>query len=965
LHSSFTSIVKGMISHMTDVPSIDNAEVLRHLHVKLDGHFRQLNAQRKLLDPASPVFALEHDLASVEYELLRRSVRSVIAQGLNAKHRRTWLPFVIYAAESGYDYVGDEYWSSFEQSTPGWRDDQRHWIKDWFVKFSDEYGGAEPTGAFAATFTIIAWPITHAVLPTYLQRQLAELLFEFRMGLTSSLLDDPAQLGLRLASRARSYSERFQIFCQNTALLGQIAAALLSGDDEESPYLVRSTLDRIVEGLSNERQARHWLHAAQQSASRVRTTGFSQSKSPDRNLRTKQQRLPSATDPRFFLRYLDGAWQAYAEFPDLTPLNERLPRVYDELRALRTRVVGAVRPVPTGGLVYGSQEVRFKTWPDPSRPLIQLERGTEAVNAILADQCMMTQGPWWLYRRHSTGLAIEVKGCFLRPGRNYVVIGQNTQQPPAVSWWTQVPLGVSGACAYQIDVPQQLTDAESALLVAHGMSVLSTVDIRPVGIVASAWDGEGAAEWLAGEPAIIGIRSEVKPTRCLVMVDGKPHFVSWPTDQQELILSLDCLEVGSHDITAILLGADQQEFCNETFTATIRDPQIRRENATIGEGIRMLVSPARPTLTELWDEHASVTVDGPSEAEAELVVTFRCAEGMELAKVRRKIHLPISDEQWATYARSIRASRTFKDVYDEAESCELTVHRSGLGMASLTCNRGFQPLRWRFLKHHGGDVSVTLQDRTDGGQTRVDFFAVDAPLTAVPYEPSASVALPVRGGLLRAISQEAEATVLAPTNPNAVLRLGKMRPHIPHGSKSPAGIMKRAEMHRMWATAELPADPFARYQQHLALEAIARANVMLICGSHWAQLEQKLEWADELAEHLDEMQNAVGVSPPHKTLAAEIGHNLHRWLKPESLVLGFADIIAATLADSGVKDKPSAARFLLTLAGRFDHITAWPASDQNYLLERVVNSPILLRAARFAVLGTRALNDLESVERGF
>ena len=43
----------------------------------------------------------------------------------------------------------------------------------------------------------------------------------------------------------------------------------------------------------------------------------------------------------------------------------------------------------------------------------------------------------------------------------------------------------------------------------------------------------------------------------------------------------------------------------------------------------------------------------------------------------------------------------------------------------------------------------------------------------------------------------------------------------------------------------------------------------------------------------------------------------------------------------------------------------WPESERSYLLQRVMTSPVLLRAARFAVLGTRILNDVESIERSF
>jgi hypothetical protein len=81
------------------------------------------------------------------------------------------------------------------------------------------------------------------------------MLFDYRSALTSDLLADPAALGVRLATRTWPFSSRFQNFAQNTRLLGQVAAALLLGGDEESPYLLNSTRDRIVETLSATRSA--------------------------------------------------------------------------------------------------------------------------------------------------------------------------------------------------------------------------------------------------------------------------------------------------------------------------------------------------------------------------------------------------------------------------------------------------------------------------------------------------------------------------------------------------------------------------------------------------------------------------------------------------------------------------------------------------------------------------------------
>ena len=291
---------------MSVVQSTSAIEVLAYLQNKLEVHFAALHEQRKTLVPPSPVFALEHDLGQADRELLMSSVRSAIARGLTARYRISWLPFVVYAAECGYDYVGYEYWTSFENQTPGWQSEHRHWIKQWFTTFAVEYGGVVPTGAFAKTFTIIAWPISNAVLPTYLQRQLAQLLFEFRAGLTSALLGDLDELGERLAGRANLYSDRFRIFCQNTALLGRVAAALLSGEDEESPYLAKSTLDRLVEGLLRERESRQWLVSARQAASRVRAKGFTGGEPSNIKAKDQQPPRPIATDPKFSLRLMDG-----------------------------------------------------------------------------------------------------------------------------------------------------------------------------------------------------------------------------------------------------------------------------------------------------------------------------------------------------------------------------------------------------------------------------------------------------------------------------------------------------------------------------------------------------------------------------------------------------------------------------------------------------------------------------------
>lgn len=946
---------------MSDVASSTTLELLQYLHESLDTHFSAMREARTSLEPSSPVFALEHDLSEEDLELLMTTVRATVASGLGARHRQWWLPFVVYAAESGYAYVGGEYWRSFETQTPGWRSEHRSLIRSWFAKFAIEYSGAVPTGAFASFYTIIAWPITHAVLPIYLQRHLAQLLYEFSGALTSELLDDPAALGLRLARRASTYTERFRIFCENTTLVGQVAAALLSGKDEPTPYLLSSTLERIVADLSKEQQARHWLRSAQQSAHRAR--GFRPTSADGRST-TKARAQRRATDPRLLLRLEDG-WNAYAELSDMTPLSASLPDIFGLLRVSRGLVTGANRHIPPSGLLYPGQEVRFAKWPRSDEQFLRLDRADDHTNRILADQCVMSPGPWWLFRRQGTGLAVEVKGKFVRPGHRYVLVGAGSVVAPSVAWCTEVSISAEGARAYELAVPEQLSETEAALLTASGVAVVSHVAIRPVGIVASSWDGEGDVEWLAGEHAILGIRSDQAPKRCRLTIDGVVYFLDWAPDEIELVLSLQGLAVGSHVASVCLLGEDDRQLAAGSIVITIRDPQIRPEGASIGEGIRLLVSPARPSLSELWDERALLSIDGPTGADAEIEVILRGEDGLPVAELKRSIHLPLDEDAWTALAKGIRKDQRFSDAYDEAESCVVSVVRDGIGFATLTCERGFRPLRWRFARDHHGHVVAHLVDRTDGGSTVVEYYDVEVPLVAVAKPADAEIHASPRGGLVVARSGDSMTSVILPTDPNALLRLPAARPAVSSSSRSPKEVRRLIGAHARWIQAELPADAFAVYQQQLVGDAIARTIGILIGGSHWAGIERKLAYAHDAADHLEEMQGAVGISTAHNKLASSIAYSLYKWLTPGSLLEGFDAAITPHLEAGGLGDRPAVARFLLMLAGRPGHLSEWKDDEAAFLLERILQTPVLYRAARFAVLGTRALNDADGVERSF
>lgn len=443
---------------VTELEPTTPLEVLTELHAQLDTHFRALHTQRDQLGGDPPVFALEHGLSDIDLDALKSSVRAAVARGFGDYYwRRSWLPYIVYAAEAGYDYEGNEFWPRFDKLTPGWADHgDRDRIRDWFRRFGNDYGGAVPEGAFAQNFTIIAWPITHAVLPIYLQRYLAQLLYEFRMGLTTRLLQQPEELGKQLAARAWRYTERFRIFCTNTSLLGHVAAALLSGEGEDSPYLLRSTLVRLVEGLEREREAKLWLQGARAAASSVRARGFQPGRVRGGGGNGAQERLPIPTDPHLVLRNTDFGWRAYAQLPDLSGLNRRLPHVYEELRTRRARVEGADGTIMARGrLATPGQEARLTRWPRPDRPFVQLEDAQQDVNNLLRDQVGITHGPVWLFKQRAPGMATEVKGKLVHPGGTYYLVYDRTWHPAALRGVRSVRSDLADASVVRLTVPEQ------------------------------------------------------------------------------------------------------------------------------------------------------------------------------------------------------------------------------------------------------------------------------------------------------------------------------------------------------------------------------------------------------------------------------------------------------------------------------------------------------------------------------
>lgn len=365
-------------------------------HSKLDDHFTALRAARDCYRPGSPVFALEHGLG-IDEELPELNEVVRVAVTGNRLPAQAWLPLVVYAAEIGYGYEGDEYWPVFEARTPGWQrrgSAARVYIRHKYELFAKTYGGARPSGVWANWFKNIAWPITHAVLPADLQRHLARLLSDYRHAFTPELLEDHEELGKRLAAYSGGTSSRFRKFAENTSLMGLVASCLLLGDEDETSLLSGAVLHRIVVDLGHERQAGAWLRNAKRTAVQVRRRGLLGPSIRARPRSSESDRRGARLESALSLRQSHDGWTVYIAVPSFEPLVRQFPSIRDEVERLRCSIEGVPGFRARGSLMYQQGPIRLATMPPPMLSPVAVEGASEFLAQLLVDHCRISAEPW-------------------------------------------------------------------------------------------------------------------------------------------------------------------------------------------------------------------------------------------------------------------------------------------------------------------------------------------------------------------------------------------------------------------------------------------------------------------------------------------------------------------------------------------------------------------------------------------
>jgi len=836
---------------------------------RMERHFLALSKSRAA--SGLPLFALEHGLSVAETEEIGAQLRAqLVRRSRLAPH---WLLWTIYAAEQGYTYEGGEYWQSFEEATPGWDNRDRYRISSWFSRFQRTYNGFKPHGPWASHFSIIAWPITHAVLPRYLQRQFAHTLYVLRFQLARLNSIEPAAIGRLLATNVFDASTRLEQFLQQEELVGRMVLALLHqqevGEGEEP--LLPATLDRIVCDLESIRNARGWLKETGRVVSK-RFKGLSKGSrfhTPNgiQELETDfANQLRPDIRPDLRLHYKgEGAWDLQIDIPSFKDIAALNPEVRNFLKNTRCVLNGGSLRKPAGWLLSGRRQAVLREWPDPERPLINFEKPNGTVAHLLQTECRMEQGPHWLFRIGRDGIARGITSRIVRPGYEYIIASMSPSIE-LIEGMKSCAVNCPNIHAIRFNVPQELSNAHEHWIKEKGFELARTIRVWPTGFPGRRWDGEGKSEWLTTERPCIGIVSDHHVETYQISLDGKECLVvnagepGTPT-----FLQLSELQPGRHFLTirAQQLNAtsNRPPLHEGYLELRVREPEPWMPGSTSHSGLIVSVDPHDAALNTFWENDCALSVFGPPSRRVTPYVVLQSAGEEEIfhGQVCGPLELPITPAIWEKRFSDFLRREKCEWEFLEASLGKLILDGGDLGRYVVRFEHEVRPLRW-VIRQSGGGLSIRLVDET--GQEDVEpecyFFDMEKPRVGRRLNLSeAFEGRPVEspGGLFVAKAQDYRSSVIVSTGLTGG-GLGGLGVHPKHGhiSRQPQVIFELLKDVYCWYSA--PVTGYLAGARRLQVANRLMFGVVgMMAGWDWSRTEEKLTSGGDVAFCMDRLHD--------------------------------------------------------------------------------------------------------------
>ena len=310
---------------------------------------------------AGPVFFIEHGLATGERADLIADVRAAVET--YPLHSDWWntrkLPLIVSSTEAGYRYSGSgtDFWPTLEAELgTEFGSASRQRVRDLFVSAAEFYRGARPPRTpWAKAFHLIAWPITHALVPREFHRPLALTLANLRASV-ADLSDEALYRAIRVA--ASTSSARFDTLIDSPDLIIPVTKSLLGTNTEE---LCPETMQRIADELSCDQLARRSIAVARRLQRSTRATVLPTPTGTE---------MPSIKGV-LQIRRRDGTLTLEASFPPLESNVSRRLRKALRRKRYAPRLWGVTARVPSDQFLSGLPfALKLEAAPADDAPLL-------------------------------------------------------------------------------------------------------------------------------------------------------------------------------------------------------------------------------------------------------------------------------------------------------------------------------------------------------------------------------------------------------------------------------------------------------------------------------------------------------------------------------------------------------------------------------------------------------------------
>lgn len=901
-----------------------------------------------------PVFALEHGLDANERRGLAEQLNTSLAKG--ERTSKYWLLWVVYSAEQGYEYDGDEFWETFEKRTPRWRQHfYRRSLRTWFGKFHALFEGFNPTGPWASWFSIIACPITHALLPRDLQLQLARALYTWRHALAKRIDSPPAELGHFLATVSDDASSRFRNFLQQEEIVGRIVIALLGGMTEDVERFIHpSTLERIVTDLQKAGSGRAWLQDARKVVERVRLHGTSSIHQAtivagaDRREPAPQETKPEIRPALTLRRRSADEWTPVVELPSLRPLTDISSNLSKFLRQNRCRVAGSPGALPAGWLLQNDQRRVLSFWPPSNEPVLKFDKEQPILEHLLRVDGCITPGPVWLFRVGSDGLAREIISRVVRPGSRYIYV--SSDPIAATSLGEAVRITAKGVSALALDLPVVLAPEQVDALRALRLGIAKNVRLAPVGLDARRWDGEGFAEWMEGETPCVSLLADFAVESYCVRLDAELLHVDVNGRSDPILLRFPHLSAGLHALTVDVRPVEKTGLViSGLLQISMRHARPWIAGTAAHTGLVTTIEPEQPTLDDLWEGDVKLQVFGPADHRVRMSIDLLDTAGAKLgSEPIADLPLPVTVERWERALSTFLSKEQDPWAFLRAASGRLVVEGDQLGVHEIALQRNVAPVRWVWHKTVHGTTLRLVDDHEGGDLPAVTFYPFSHPARPKPISLEHAVEgfLPENeGGLCVASCGEIEQALIV-SMPAVVGGLQGLlvQPSLANLPYSASMMPQIADLVSLWSRAKL-LGPLAGSRRDRVATTLRDAMRELVCGGKWIQTEK--EYANSRRGMAD----------------------LRRFASATGTPSGFNFVLARDVARFQTMPPTQRTKDLLNLAQRYEiasreacsyalQVASWLERGGRWsdvIAERITSSAdavSLTRAARFITLAT-------------